>query len=182
VVRALPLALGVAVIAGFAPSLAGRVTQVANADVPLAYYQKFNARQAAGLSAYTHDVLEGSVGPRLRSIQAMVPERDAVAVWVMAPFLLDFRRNPVWHTDPYGLGMPWARLPPSCHYFLLEHDGYAVRPFDQYRRQLAAPGLVDRVAAVRTLDFIGRMRGLMQRGEVLYADESFALVRLPESP
>jgi len=178
--RTWPLALGAGVVAMFAPSLINRVTQITDSGVPLAYYSQFNASDQSVLLAYTHEVLEGSVGPRLRSIQAMVPAHEGLAAWVMTPFLLDFSRNPVWHTDPYGIGMRWARLPADCRYFLLEHDGYAVRPFEQYRQQLVGPGLADRMVAARTLAFIGKMQDLMRRGKIMYADESYVLVRLPD--
>ena len=164
---------GVAVFALFLPSLQKRVRQIKSHGSPLAFIQSVDT---ASYAAYNREVLHGQLPGTIRAIQALVPPREPIVVWIMAPFWLDFDRNPIYNTDPYGLAMPWAKLPPA-RYFLWQYRGEALRSQERYRELLLASGAGDRVAAARALEFIEAMERLSRNSDILYNDGALALMR-----
>ena len=138
--------------------------------------------QSAGTDsffAYNQEVLHGQLPATIHAIQALVPPREPIIVWIMAPFWLNFGRNPIYNTDPYGLGMPWAK-PPAVHYYLWQYRGYAMRGRERYRELLTAAGAGDRIAAARALEFLDAIENRAKNSEILFNDGAFVLMHIRE--
>lgn len=181
--RFLPLGaagFGLAVIGAFLPSAVARITQIAQCGVPLAYFYRFPPKAKEENLDYNREVLSGALRSKLATIQALVPAGEPLGVWVMAPFWLDFKRNPILHTDPAGLTMRWAQMPADVNYFLLEYNGYAVRPDEQYITQMGAADLTDRILAGRTLAFLGDLRWRAGKSVISYNDGRYVLMRFDQ--
>ena len=167
---------GVGIFALFLPSLQRRVRQIMSHGSPLAFVQSAGT---VSFFAYNQDVLHGQLPATIQAIQALVPPREPIIVWIMAPFWLNFGRNPIYNTDPYGLGMPWAK-PPAAHYYLWQYRGYAMRGRERYRELLTAAGAGDRIAAARALDFLDALENRAKNSEILFNDGAFVLMRIRE--
>lgn len=177
----LPAAGGLGAIFLFAPSLHQRVKIMAATHVPWAYFVGYSPGSRDEFLAYNRAVLSGEAVERLARIQSLVPEHERLGVWVMTPFQLDFRRNPIWHADPYGIAMPWAPWPMGVRYFLLEYNGPAVRSGEVYEVMKTAPGASDRMVAFRVEEFMRRLMRAAPPETFIYRDDTYVLIRFPES-
>ena len=169
---------GLLMIFLFAPSFVHRVKEMTDYKVPWGYFFNASAAGKKDFLEYSDNVLHGSVRGELARFQALVPPHETMGVWVAAPFWLDFRRNQIWHTDPYGISMPWARWPETINYFLLQHDGSAVRSGEVYEKMKTAPGAADRIVAFRTEAFLEELVDHAKRENIIYLDDLYALMRL----
>ena len=160
----------------FLPSLGSRVRQLADTRVPLAYFANSTVGSRANFVGYNAEVLHGATRARLESIQSLVPPREPLAVWVTAPFLLDYRRNMIWQTDPYGIAMPWARWPADTQYFLLEAAGFAVRTDAEWNAMNL--GAADRLMLRRVKAFREAVSRRARTENVIYRDHNYVLIRL----
>jgi hypothetical protein len=172
-VRGFWVALGGAIIAAFLPSMVARIHEITGYGTPLAF-----APTAPEYFQYNQAVLSGVLRPELSGIQARVPPGEPIVAWVMNPYWLDFRRNPILNTDPAGLGMPWARAP-RARYFLWEYRGPAVRTPAYYEGLRTGPARIDRAYAVHALAFIRDMEVRARLNEILYDDGWTMLLRSP---
>jgi hypothetical protein len=114
---------------------------------------------------------------RVKAAQAKVPPGDAVAVWINAPFYLDYARNRVADVEPgAGLIAPWSKIPAEARYFIFEYGGYATVDEESYLDEMAeGPDFMRRVSAAR-LDMTQRMTEMMRgSSEKLYDDGSIAV-------
>jgi len=169
---------GLAIAGAFLPSAVNRIAQLRHYGTPLAYFERNNnLQERADFIAYNRHALGGPLEAKIASIQTLVPAGEPLGVWIMTPFWLDFRRNPVLATEPAGLSMRWAQLPPGLNYFLLEYNGYAVRSEAHYRERLMVPGLGDRVLASRNLAFHRELSARAKQSKILYNDGSYILMQ-----
>ncbi len=170
--------LAAALVIAFVPAAGIRVLQIARLDTPLAYLPHASVAAREKFFAYNQDVLNpsGPVRAKLAAIQALVPAGEPLGAWVMTPYWLDFKRNPVLPTDPAGLSMRWSRRPADVRYFLYEHAGFAVRPMTNYQKQLVSNIPVDRLFGSRTLAFLAQLQA--DTAQVLYNDGSYVLLEL----
>jgi hypothetical protein len=177
---------GFGLLVGFAflPSAYGRLNRLMRLHTPLAFLTDKNQEERAASEAYLgycNDVLRGPVRAKLAHVQGLVPSGEKIVAWVMAPFWLDFQRNPIAHVSVAGLGMRWARFPADAHYLLVEHTGYAVRPDDFYRHLLTGNALSDRVIATRAVAFLATLNERMGQSDLIYKDDSYILLRIRSS-
>jgi len=175
---ALPASGGLVMALFFAPSLAQRVKEMAVFRVPWAYFFAYSAGGQAEFLAYNENALHGTARAQLARIQDMVPPDETIAVWISMPFWLDFSRNTIWHADPYGVAMPWAHWPVEARYFLVEYNGQAVRTGEDYEAMKTAPGASDRIVGFRAESFLQELVNHSPRENILYRDDSYALVKL----
>lgn len=177
-----PLALltGAALIGIFVPSAIKRTRLIAGQHLNLAYFPLEGAAgNRARFIAYNQDVLWGGVRQSLAQMQLQVPAGEPLGAWVGAPFWFDFKRNPVFFTDPAGLGLRWSHLPDNVHYFILEYEGFAVRREQEFVNQLNYAGRKDRIFARRSLDFLAdvRRRGRAGQAQIVADDGNYVLLR-----
>ena len=177
---ALPVGGGIVMTLLLAPPFVQRVKAMADTHVPWAYFLNYSTGARAEFLAYCDEVLHGAVRNEQARIQALVPPHETFAVWTMAPFWLDFHRNTIWHTDPYGIAMPWARWPAKARYFLLQHNGPSVRSGEVYEMMKNAPGASDRIVGFRAEAFLQDLVAHSGRQNIVYSDDTYALVRLSE--
>ncbi len=173
-------ASAVLMFALFLPGLVARTKHAVHYRSPMAYLHRLDQKKYLERFRYHQELFQGSTRERLAKIQNLVPAGESIVVWVMFPFLLDFSRNKVLHTDPYGLGMPWARLPADSRYLLLQTRGPGLRPRSVYEGMKQASGKSDQVAGHRVDAFFRELESDLPRAFTLYRDREFLLVRLPE--
>jgi hypothetical protein len=148
---------------------------------PLAFFASALPEPRQAYLEYNRLVFETDTRLMLKRIQGLVPAGELLGVWVSAPFLLDFRRNPVLTTDPAGLNMRWAHWPASLHYFLVQYKGYAVRSDADYREMWDSPCESDRAAVVRALAFLDELHRRADSAKIIYNDGAFLLMRTDDS-
>lgn len=171
--RWLLIAIAVPLVA-FLPSLRQRVEQAVHSGSVLAF--SWLAPDPEYIE-YSRQVLYGDTRGRVEAAQAKVPAGDAVAVWINAPFYLDYARNRVADVEPgAGLIAPWSKIPDNARYFIFEYGGYATVDEADYVEAMAeGPDFMRRVSAAR-LDMTRRMNEMMRTSpEKLYDDGSIAV-------
>lgn len=166
--RWLPLALAVVPLVVFLPSTLHRARTIARLGTPLAFLSRNEIATAytQAYAPYVHARLQDTQRTRIAGIQALVPPNEPIVAWVMTPFWFDFRRNPIYHTDPYGLAMPWTKIP-TARYFVWEYAGGVVRPEQRYVEMMNDSGASERVAGARALAFIRDLETRVKNGTLL---------------
>ena len=156
-----------------------RVEQMVRFGTPLAYFTRGKTTvQRADDFSYHREVLTGSIRSKLTSIQSLVPAGEPLGAWVMTPFLFDFKRNPIFQTEPAGLSMRWAQLPSQVHYFLLEYRGFAVRTREDLHALQTAPALGLRRVGSHSGAFLAELIRRSPQTAILYNDGDYVLVQL----
>jgi len=132
-----------------------RARTIARLGTPLAFLSRNEIATAytQAYAPYVHARLQDTQRTRIAGIQALVPPNEPIVAWVMTPFWFDFRRNPIYHTDPFGLAMPWTKIL-TARYFVWEYAGGVVRPEQRYVEMMNDSGASERVAGARALAFI----------------------------
>jgi hypothetical protein len=161
-------------VAAFGPSLVTRVKWAVTTHSVSSYVE---LATAPDYLEYNRRVLYGAERETVKAIQERVPAGETVLAWVNTPFYLDYKRNRIIDIEPAGIGNPWAALP-AARYLILDYHGYATRPREEYVEFALDVGAGERRNALRTLDFIRRLDGLMRDGEVIYDDREIKVVRL----
>ena len=59
---------------------------------------------------------------------------------------------------------------PEADYFLVEHSGPAVRPFERYLKSIIAPGRHDQYISQRCIAFLQSLEKIRQNSDELYND------------
>jgi len=167
------LAIAAVPLIAFLPSLRQRMEQAVHSGSVLAFSWLAPDPEYIG---YSRQVLYGDMRGRVEAAQAKVPQGDAAAVWINAPFYLDYARNRVADVEPgAGLIAPWSKIPDDARYFIFEYGGYATVDEADYVEAMAeGPDFIRRVSGAR-LDMTRRMKGMMQGSEKLYDDGSIAV-------
>jgi hypothetical protein len=161
----------------FWPSTVQRLHQWWRDRTPLAFFTFLQPTGRQDLITHTRYVLGGDVRANLAGIQWLVPAGEPLGAWVNAPFLLDFHRNPVLNADPAGLSMRWANWPAGMRYFLLEYQGFAIRPDAEYRALLDSPVQVDRLSATCARAFLNELHRRAESATIIYNDGAYLLMR-----
>jgi hypothetical protein len=177
-VAALPAAAALALAIAFAPSLLERARRAVETGTMLSY----PAGRTPFYRSFNRFMLSAENGRQIRALQAKVPAGATLAAWIKAPFQLDFRRNPIVEITASGLAAPWARLPGEVRYVLWQFRGYALQGLDHYQKILHSPGAYDRRQAARAIAFTGALKDMAGKAKVVYIDDAFALLRLPDVP
>lgn len=174
----LPILAALALTIAFVPSLTGRIQRGIDTGTMLSY----PAGRTPFYRSFNRFMLSTANGRQMRALQAKVPPGVPLAAWMKAPFQLDYRRNPIVDVTASGLAAPWARLPGSVRYMLWQFRGYAVQGLDHYQKILHSPGAYDRRQAARAIAFIHALKEIAGKSTVVYIDDAFALLRLPQVP
>jgi hypothetical protein len=168
--------VGIGIIALFLPSSRKRLQQVVDHGSLLAFTSLANSPVYL---AHNREVLHGATQETHRKIQALVPPAEPIVVWTLAPFWLNFTRNPIYNTSQHGLGMPRKTFP-QARYFAWQYKSPAHLGRDRYRELLGASGVSDRVSAARTLEFIDELERYARTSDILFNDGEYALIRIRE--
>ncbi|PTX94505.1 hypothetical protein DB354_12235 [Opitutus sp. ER46] len=173
-------AVGVAgvVVWGFLPSTVQRPSQWWRERLPLVFLAQATPAERSDYLAYNRAVFRPTTRARLDWLQEMLPAGEPLVAWVSTPFLLDYRRNPIFQTDPAGLSQRWTRWPEGAHYVLLEHRGFAVRPGPELQRAAESGVPIDRLTASRALVFLADLQRRARGAKVLVNDGTYVLLRL----
>jgi hypothetical protein len=172
--RWLPLMVAIIPLAAFGPSLVSRVAT------------EFTTHSAASYAWLTKDpeyleynqrVLRGSERQDVKALQERVPAGEPILVWTTTPFYFGYRRNRIIDIDTAGIGVPWAALP-QARYLIWDYAGFATEDEDFYEKTALNAGAGERRDSMRTLDFIRCLKGMVEKGEVLYDDGEVEVVRL----
>lgn len=174
--RAAALLLAGGVVAGFAPSLLGRIDQAWNYGHVLAF--GWSATQGEYLD-YSRARLSRDAADGARGAQKLVPPGEPILVWTESPFQFDFARNPIFDVQPAGLATPWARVPP-VRYLIWEYRGFAVRTPGAYEDAAEGVGLYERIIALRSLAFARALDAATRTGRILYNDGWLVVVALTD--
>lgn len=177
-VAGIPALAALALAIGFAPSLATRIARGVKSGTMLS----FPSGRTPLYRQFTQFTLSPENARQIGALQVKVPRGDILAAWIKAPFLLDYARNPIIHVTAGGLAAPWARLPGDVRYLLWQFRGYAVEGIDHYEKVLQAPGAYDRRQAARAIAFIGALKDMAGKSTVVYIDDAFAVLKLPDTP
>ncbi len=168
------LLTSVVIVAGFSSSLAVRIRQGCRYGSTLAFLE-LNDKTA--YMAYNREVLSETTRSRVREAQRRIPPGQAVVAWIGAPFYLDYRRNFVYDAEPGGLANPWAYLP-AANYFMLEYNGYAVRPLSSYGEELRRESKQRRRVAKASLAFLHFIGKLQRTADEIYNDGRIVILKL----
>ncbi len=172
--RAAALLLAGGVVAGFAPSLLGRIDQAWTYGHVLAF--GWSATQGEYFD-YNRARLGKDAGDGARGAQKLVPPGEPILVWTESPFQFDFARNPILDVQPAGLATPWARVP-TVRYLIWEYRGFAVRTPQAYEDAAEGVGLYERIIALRSLAFVRALDAATRSGRILYNDGWLVVVAL----
>ncbi len=164
------------IVAALVPDLRLRLTRVVEQGTQFAVTKLAASERYRD---YNRLKLHPGAGKRIRAIQQRIPEGEPIIAWINAPFLLDYRRNPIIDVDNAGLNTPWARSPGVAHYVLWEYRGYGVRAPRAYAHQARRPGRQRRARARRGAAFMAFLRDQARRGKFLFHDGAMGVFRLP---
>lgn len=174
--RAAGLVGAIFLLAVFGREYPERIGQMANGNSALAFTWLTNKPDYREFSAM-------AIGPdwrdRLRSIQAKVPEKEAILVWTTTPFVLDYARNPLYEIDLMGLSAPWAQMP-KARYVLWEYRGYAARGMESYESASRSRNANVSRSGRRAIALARRLQTLASRSPVVHYDRNFVLFRTEE--
>lgn len=175
--RAAGLGGAILLLAVFGRECPDRFNQMANGNSLLAFTwlaDKPDYRE------FTTTVVGPDWRDRLRSIQAKVPEKEAILVWTTTPFVLDYARNPLYEIDLMGLGAPWSQIP-KAHYVLWEYRGFAVRGMEFYESASRSRNPNVSRSGRRAIALARRLQALAARSPVVHFDRNFVLFRTEEA-
>ena len=126
---------------------------------------------------YNQTVLTGTERLDVKALQDRVPAGEPILAWINTPFYLDYRRNRIIDIDTAGIGVPWAVVP-QARYLIWDYEGFATPDQTEYERRALNAGAGERKDSILTLDFIRRLKSIVEKGEVLYDDGEIKVVRL----
>ncbi|HVP00835.1 MAG TPA: hypothetical protein VMT15_22365 [Bryobacteraceae bacterium] len=172
--RWIPVALTVLIVALFLPSTITRMKWAVHNHSIAAYDW---LAQSPPYIAYSRRVLSDHERQAVAAMQNFIPAGEPVLAWINDPFYLDYGRNKIVDIDPAGVGGPWAHLPPA-KYLILDYNGYPTATEDDYKDDALDAGAAQRRNAEYTLDFLHRINGLVEKGEVLFDNEEVRVVRI----
>jgi hypothetical protein len=130
--------------------------------------------------AYNRNVLAGSERMDVKALEDRVPVGEPILAWTNTPFYFDYRRNRIYDIDTAGIAVPWSALP-AAHYLIWDYDGYATADVDDYEERSLNTGAGERKDSMMTLDFIRRLKGMVEKGEVLFDDGKIRVVHLRDT-
>jgi hypothetical protein len=169
--------VGFAVILMFGHSLQQRISYAALYGMPQAYIRWWQpeARQVA--ASAMADALHGRLREEVHNAQSRVPAGSPILVWMVAPFLLDYERNPIHEIGWYQLVRPWTLIP-KTDYVLWQYNGFGVRQPPYYAEQIRAGNEIVAQASVGALQFGDRLQQIWRKSEVLYDNSGIVVLRI----
>jgi hypothetical protein len=168
--------LSLLVTLSFAPAFLNRCDLLFRTGSMVAFLRSWPSVDA--LIANSRDMLERpTVRQRMTALQANVPAGEPLLVWIEAPFLLDFARNPIIDADIGGLATPWAKTPPLS-YVMWQYNGPGVRKPRDYDEQMRGPGRRETYLAARGFAYASRLQSLLETSQILANDGSIVVMRI----
>jgi hypothetical protein len=169
-----PLLASLAICASFAPSMVERYRQAVRSGSILAFTDLAQSPAYANYNTYW---FSAAGKDHIEALQEKVPPGEPLLAWINAPFLLDYRRNPIIDADTVGLASPWARVPENVRYVLWQYQGPEVRKQGDYVRVMQGPGYRERLVATRSLNFAAYLSQIARNSDVIAADGQFVLFK-----
>jgi hypothetical protein len=170
----LPVLVALIPLLAFAPSLRVRILSEAEAHSAVSYW--WLAKDPDYL-AYNRKILFGPEAQTVKALQDRIPAGEPILAWMNTPFLLDYKRNRIIDIDTAGVGVPWAKIP-AARYLIWDYAGFATADEEDYLVRALNAGAGERRDSRLTLDFIGRLERMCEKGKVLYDDGEVKIVRL----
>jgi hypothetical protein len=166
------------VVIWFAPDAWQRARSLIQSGTMLAYLQNWPEEGSNLLFAASHEMLDGTMQQRLNALQSRIPEGDPLLVWISAPFLLNFARNPIIDVDIGGTATPWSKTP-AVSYILWQYGGFAVRQPRDYAAQISGPGQRETYLGARGFAYASRLQDLLARSQIAnnYASTGVQTIR-----
>jgi len=166
------LLLGVSIIFCFSQSLTDRIHQAYESGSILAFSELATSSQYIN---YNEEVLYGDTKFRIAAAQERIPSGEAVVVWVMTPFYLDYTRNIIFDA-PGGISSSWAYIP-DVNYFMFEYSGFAVRPLISHYAGTQSPYRLEQLGAKRYIIFLQYLDEIAKTADTLYNDGRIVVFR-----
>ncbi len=175
--RGLALIIAAIPLAAFGSSLRSRISTEIDTHSAASY--SWLVKDPEYL-AYNRNVLAGSERMDVKALEDRVPVGEPILAWTNTPFYFDYRRNRIYDIDTAGIAVPWSALP-AAHYLIWDYDGYATADVDDYEERSLNTGAGERKDSMMTLDFIRRLKGMVEKGEVLFDDGKIRVVHLRDT-
>jgi hypothetical protein len=172
--RSIPLTLAVLSLAAFGPSVGSRVSTALSAHSAASY--SWLATDPDYI-AYNEYVLTGPEREDVKELQKRVPAGEPILAWINTPFYLNYKRNPIFDIDTAGIGVPWASVP-RAQYLIWDYAGFATPDQEEFEGRALSAGAGERKDSLKTLDFIRRLNGMVEKGDILFDDGEVKVVRL----
>ncbi len=106
----------------FAAPMRERLGSLLRQRTQVAYIQHWKPAVIKANFAFEQNAVDGPLRARMQALQAKIPPGEAFLAWTAAPFLLDYRRNPVVDMNMAGFSQLWGRIP-QLHYVLWQYRG-----------------------------------------------------------
>ena len=168
---------GVAVIVMFGPSFEQRVSYSALYKMPQSYLRRWSQQQMEGAAEATADAFHGKLRADVETAQIQVPAGEPLLVWMQTPFLLDYRRNPIYEIGWYQLVRPWTLIP-KTNYVLWQYDGYGVRTPEFYAYEIRTNAAFTAGAAIGALQFGAQLQKIINRSQIVYENNGIVVARI----
>jgi hypothetical protein len=168
---------GLAVVLMFGRSLQQRIGDAALYGMPQSYVQLWSpeARQAAADAMA--DAFHGKLHDDVHDAQSKVPAGSPIVAWMVAPFLLDYQRNPIYEVGWYQLVRPWTLIP-QTRYVIWQYSGFGVRQPPEYAALIRGGIPMLAQASVAALQFGNQLQQIWTKSEVLYNDGGIVVLRV----
>jgi hypothetical protein len=179
--RAAGVGVGLAAILAvcFVSDFSTRASQLVRTGTMLSYVRNWPPDGTSALLATSSEMLQpqGPLARKLAELQHAVPAGEPLLVWISAPFLLNFARNPIIDVDIGGVANPWSKAPPVS-YVLWQYAGFGIRLPAHYERQMRGSGRRETYLAARGLVYFRHLEDLASRARVLIDDGSTVVLRI----
>jgi hypothetical protein len=168
---------GIALVGMFANSALERGALLLQHGTELAFLPSADKRAVDFLHTYEDAVLHGPIAEEVGYFQTKIPAGEPILAWIGAPFLLDFKRNPIIDVNESGLGMSWSQIPPAP-FSLWQSQGYGIMSPQDYQRNIRTIGRRMGFVFARTLDFRQRLEQLVQQSDILANEDGMIVLQL----
>ena len=156
--------LAAIVVIWFMPDAWLRARSLVQNGTMLAYLKNWTEEERNSLISESHEMFYGPMRQRINDLQERVPKGDRLLVWINAPFLLDFVRNPLIDIDIAGTATPWSKTP-AVSYILWQYKGFGVRQPRDYVQQTLEPGRRESYLGASGLVYASRLQDLFTHSQ-----------------
>ena len=175
---AVVILVSVALLVLFSSSTRERVSRLLHEGTALAYLHSWSSAGIARARHVTNVALTDTAAASVQDFQNLIPPGEAVLVWTVTQFLLDYHRNHIIDMNLEGLGKPWARIP-AVRYVLWQYEGYAANTPELHQRDIAV-GRHTGALAARALDVTDSLEDAVLTSRVLRDKDGIVLFEIGE--
>jgi hypothetical protein len=174
---AISLAIGLIVVVMFSTSLMQRIGPPGYDGMPQDYLRSLSPQAREGQARAIDAILRSELPPIVRDAQSRIPTGSPILAWMVEPFLLDFKRNPIHEIGWYQLVRPWSLIP-QTDYVLWQYNGFAVRQPRDYAEALQGDSPLLAQASIGALRFGDLLQQVGRRSDVLYNDNGIVVLHV----